>query len=218
MVSEIVLKEWMALCQNDSIAASKSPIQVLGATPTADEVSHSEGESIFASIVSWPEPEHAEGSMGSHLKLDQMLTSFGAFCQSMTLRLEADQRVFDQWMTLCRNSSISSADSPRIILGATSKSDEVGHAEGKSIFSSITSQPELDHAGQSLESHPKLDDVLACFGSFCKSMTLRLETNEVTHTKVQDSTSGASPQPSHHLKRIGSTDGHPRTGRIRIRM
>merc|ERR1711953_1072818 len=126
----------------------------------------------------------------------------------------APERVLRDWMAICRRAGkdeMSAAVATSRVHGATSKQDIRSPAEGVSIFSSIVDQPEPNQLERFQESQTDLEQVLSCFGAFCKSMTLRLEADEAANSL------GATSRPSRHLKRVGSADGRARIQRIRTR-
>jgi len=93
-LAESVLKDWMALCRKadtDVIAAADSRVRVKEVISKPDVGNPSHGLSIFSSIISEPTSDHSERSRKSCSDLGQVLTSFGAFCELMTLRLETDE-------------------------------------------------------------------------------------------------------------------------------
>jgi len=94
LASEGVLREWMVICRKtdkDAMAAADSHVRSHGATSKQDTGNPSEGVSIFSSYISQPNSDHLERFQESRTDLEQVLTSFGAFCKSMTLRLVADE-------------------------------------------------------------------------------------------------------------------------------
>jgi len=226
LAPEGVLREWMSICRKtdkDAMSAAHS----LGATSKQDTGNPSEGVSIFSSINSDPKSCHLERSSESGSDLEQAVTSFGAFCKLMTLRLEANvesdagqlasasESALREWMEICRETdkdAMSAAVSPSRVHAATSKQDAGNPSEGVSIFSAALSQPEPGHLERYQESHTDFEQVLTSFSAFCKSMTLRLEADEDAFAAV-----GSSSRPSRHLKRTSSADGRSRIQRIRTR-
>merc|ERR1712232_601856 len=92
--SEGALNKRVALCHKHDknvIAAAGSPVEIPGATSKPDAGNACEGVSIFSSFIGEPKSDHLEMFQESRSDLEQVLTSFGAFCELMTLRLAADE-------------------------------------------------------------------------------------------------------------------------------
>merc|ERR1711865_1309219 len=110
--------------------------------------------SIFSSMKIDSKSGHPERFPESRLD-KQVLTSFGALCKLMTLRLEVDvesdagqlasasESALREWMEICRETdkdAMSAAVSPSRVHAATSKQDAGNPSEGVSIFSAALSQ------------------------------------------------------------------------------
>lgn len=132
LASEGVLRDWAAICRKtdkDAMAPADSPLRLPGATSKQDAGNPSERVSIFSSFISQPESDQLERFQGSQTDLEQVLTSFSAFCKLMTLRLEAD------------GNAVATAGFPTSSSGAISRPSRhqkrVGSADGRSRIQRI---------------------------------------------------------------------------------
>merc|ERR1719491_1201142 len=93
MASTKTLNAWMALCRGgiDASAVAASPVRIHGRVSNPDAANSFEGVSIFASFKTDPALGHPGRFLESRSDLEQVVSSFGAFCELMTLRLELDQ-------------------------------------------------------------------------------------------------------------------------------
>lgn len=236
----------MALCRKDdidAIAAAASPVRIHRLVSKQDTANPSEGVSIFASFKSDPKSGHPERFLESRSDLEQVVTSFGAFCELLTLRLEAvedavagdspgepsrpsrnqsdagqvasaSERVLREWMAVCRRTDKD------VMLAA----DAPLRAHGSTTKQDTGNPAEgvsifSTFIGQPERDHPeRFQESQTDFGQVLSSFGAFCESMTLRlEADEAANTLGPTSRPSRYLKRVGSADGRARIQRIRTR-